>query len=352
MEKKIERQILAIMFVDIIGYSKKMGDDEQETLRMLDEYKQIAEPLIESHEGKIIKWLGDGLFCRYTSAINAVTCGLELQAILAEYNKNPKGKFPINVRIGIHLGDVVIQDGDIFGDGVNIAARIESKAPANGICITETVYSAISSHPQFKIVSMGRIELKNIQFVHTLYRVETGFETGKLLHDKYRRIDIFNFDDPKRKVLSIFALVLLAIFSIGLLYTNYWPRDNSDIYDSKKSNIRNEDSSKVIKDKLFINSLLDTDGRLFYNEIRKYNTFDELISYLKQEKQKGNLLFGKKSDFYSTNDKFIIIIKDDELIAILFQKSSKFFNLQNGVEYDSLREAFKGARAIWVELVD
>ena len=101
------RQILAIMFIDIVGYSKKMSQDEPETLRLLDNYQELVVPIIKKYDGAVIKFLGDGLFCQFNSAINSIDCGLAINQALDDYNNTSDSKFDIQVRIGIHTGDVI-----------------------------------------------------------------------------------------------------------------------------------------------------------------------------------------------------------------------------------------------------
>ncbi len=131
-------QLAAIMFTDIVGYTALMGEDEQKAIRLLDKNLSIQKPLIEQHQGKLLKEIGDGLLSSFNSAIEAVKCAIEIQDKLKD---DPE----LNIRVGIHTGDVLFRDGDVLGDGVNIASRIESLASSGDILVSESVYNSIKN---------------------------------------------------------------------------------------------------------------------------------------------------------------------------------------------------------------
>ena len=175
MSKSI-RKLVAIMFADIVSYSRMMGEDESETLQLLQDYENNATPIIHSYGGIVLKKIGDNLFCEFSSALNAVECALQIQEYLYEYNQSRPKNFKLLVRIGSHVGDVVKRDNDLFGDGVNVAARIQPLAPPGGICISGAVFSALQGHQGLQIVSLGERELKNIIQKRSIYQVKTGHE--------------------------------------------------------------------------------------------------------------------------------------------------------------------------------
>ncbi|HVE14919.1 MAG TPA: adenylate/guanylate cyclase domain-containing protein, partial [Elusimicrobiota bacterium] len=152
-----QRHLSAIMFSDIVGYSKMMGDDEQGTLVLLQEHNDLLVPIIERHRGSILKFIGDAILASFASAADAVHCAVEIQQALTARNKGKDRQ--ILVRIGIHIGDVTRKGGDVFGDGVNIAARIQPLAEPGGICISQTVYHVVQAHPELRMVSLGRRQL-------------------------------------------------------------------------------------------------------------------------------------------------------------------------------------------------
>jgi class 3 adenylate cyclase len=165
------RKTRAIMFSDIQGYSKMMGKDESLALRLLDEHNALCKPLIAQGGGTILKFIGDAILSSFESASDAVHCGLEIQRALAQRNSERPECDHIVVRIGIHIGDVVFKDYDVFGDGVNIAARIEPLAEPGGVAISQTVYDMIKARPEIQTVSLGAKELKNIKDAINIYKV-------------------------------------------------------------------------------------------------------------------------------------------------------------------------------------
>ncbi len=150
-----ERQLAAIMFTDIAGYTALMGHDEKKAIQILHTNRSLQSPLIEQFGGTWIKEMGDGVLASFTSAYNAVQCAIEIQQKASEDLKS-------RIRIGIHLGDVTIDGGDVFGDGVNIASRLESIADPGGIYVSEAVYKAIRSNKEINFQFLGELGLKNV----------------------------------------------------------------------------------------------------------------------------------------------------------------------------------------------
>ncbi len=178
MTDNLNRKLAAIMFADIVSYSRLMGSNEGEALKLLKDFENISAEIVKEYEGVIIKKNGDQIFCEFSSAINAVDASLKIQNELSKYNDSRPKDFKLEVRIGIHIGDVVKrEDGDIHGDGVNVAARIQPLASPGGICVSGAVSDALSSHPDYNIISKGEQELKNILRKHSIFQIKTGFET-------------------------------------------------------------------------------------------------------------------------------------------------------------------------------
>src|SRR5947207_12125855 len=133
-EERVERRLTAILAADVSGYSRLMGRDEEGTLTALKVLrKSLIDPKIEHHRGRIVKTTGDGALVEFASAVDAVRCAIGIQQAMAESNRDILGDRRIELRIGINVGDIVIDEGDIFGDGVNIAARIEALASPGGV---------------------------------------------------------------------------------------------------------------------------------------------------------------------------------------------------------------------------
>ena len=159
------------MFTDIKSFSKKMAESEDLAMQLLRVHDDTLKAAIEKYEGKIIKAIGDAFMVDFSSAVNAVKCAIESQEDFYKYNFGKKEIEKIEVRIGIHLGDVITDGNDIFGDGVNIAARIEAVTEPNRICISQDVYSQIKNKMQIKTFHMGSIDLKNIPEPVEVYEI-------------------------------------------------------------------------------------------------------------------------------------------------------------------------------------
>jgi TolB-like protein/class 3 adenylate cyclase/Tfp pilus assembly protein PilF len=156
------RRLAAIMFTDIVGYSSLVHDNEALAQDLLEEHWRLIRPLVEEHHGREIKTIGDAFHIEFSSALQAVRCAIEIQSVLHGHNLGVSPERQILVRIGIHVGDVEEVDGDIYGDGVNIAARLESLADPGGICISEQVYAQIANKLETLFSDLGRLALKNI----------------------------------------------------------------------------------------------------------------------------------------------------------------------------------------------
>lgn len=171
------------MFSDIKGFSRMMGEDEDKTLQLLDEHNELILPIVKKNGGEVLKFIGDSLLSSFESAVDAVRAGVEIQSVLSKRNDTVTEDREILVRIGIHIGDVVLRENDIFGDGVNVASRIEPLAEPGGICISQAVYDMVKGRPEIKAVSLGNKELKNIKDSVHIYKVlleaEEGMAIGK-----------------------------------------------------------------------------------------------------------------------------------------------------------------------------
>ncbi|HEV8713816.1 MAG TPA: adenylate/guanylate cyclase domain-containing protein [Candidatus Binatia bacterium] len=157
------RKLAAIMFTDVVGFSRQMGNNEARMLRLLDIHNHLIEQAVAEHRGHVIKSTGDGFLVDFPSAVNAVQCAQRIQAQFRTYNAEKEKPEQIHVRIGLHLGDIVQRDGDVFGDGVNVAARLQALAEPDTICISHAVYREVEKKLSLgTVVSLGRPKLKNI----------------------------------------------------------------------------------------------------------------------------------------------------------------------------------------------
>jgi len=150
-----DRKLAAIMFTDIAGYTESMSKSESKSLDTLEKKRSILNPLLKEYKGTFVKEIGDGTLSYFESAVNAATCAVKLQ----ENSYNDKD---MNIRVGIHIGDIVFKDGDVFGGGVNVASRLESIAPAGGVCVSKSVYDELSNQDEFDGIELGLQSLKGV----------------------------------------------------------------------------------------------------------------------------------------------------------------------------------------------
>jgi len=157
------RKLAAIMFTDMVGFSRQMGADEVRMLRLLDVHNQVIQQAVTEHHGTVIKIMGDAFLVDFPSVVHAVQCAQQIQTQFRAHNAGKDLAEQIHIRIGIHLGDVVQRDGDVFGDGVNIASRLQALAEPNTICLSDVVYRDVAKKLFLgTVVSLGRPQLKNI----------------------------------------------------------------------------------------------------------------------------------------------------------------------------------------------
>jgi TolB-like protein len=171
-EPRVQRRLAAILAADVVGYSRLMGQDETGTLIALkSRRKEILSPTLAQHGGRLIKVMGDGVLVEFASAVDAVQCAIELQAAFAAANEGYPTEKHIVLRIGINLGDVIVEGEDLYGDGVNVAARLEGLAEPGGIVISDTVQRQIAGKSKAKLEDLGSKTLKNIVDPLQVYRV-------------------------------------------------------------------------------------------------------------------------------------------------------------------------------------
>ena len=166
------RRLAAILAADVAGYSRLMGVDEEGTLAALKAIRrELADPKIEEHRGRIVKTTGDGLLVEFASVVDAVRCAVEIQHAMAECNVDVATKQRIEFRIGINLGDVILDEGDIYGDGVNIAARLEALAEPGEVCVSRVVRDQVRDRLEIAFEDRGEQRVKNIARPVHVYRI-------------------------------------------------------------------------------------------------------------------------------------------------------------------------------------
>jgi adenylate cyclase len=166
------RRLAAIMFTDLVGYSKISSLDEGRALKLLEDHRSLLQPIFEKYQGTVVKTLGDGFLVEFASAVEAVNCAVQAQDEIRKVNQQRRENERVLARIGIHVGDVVRSGGDILGDAVNVAARLQPLAAAGGICVTRQVVDQVQGRLHYKMIRLGIRELKNIRPPIELFTVE------------------------------------------------------------------------------------------------------------------------------------------------------------------------------------
>ena len=178
--ERVERKLAAILAADVVGYSRLIGADEEGTLKRLKAHrKELIDPKIAEHQGRVVKVMGDGILIEFPSAVAALRCAIEVQRAIAECNVSEAEDQRIEFRVGLHQGDIIVEDGDILGDGVNVAARLESLAEPGGICVSQRIHEDAVGKVDVIFADMGEQQLKNIARPVRVYRVQLGGTPAK-----------------------------------------------------------------------------------------------------------------------------------------------------------------------------
>jgi class 3 adenylate cyclase len=212
-ERTEQRKLAAIMFTDIVGYSALAQKNEALALKLLEEHRQLLRTLFRKHEGTEIKTIGDAFLVEFTSTLEAICCAAEIQEALKDYDAAASGQsVKIQIRIGLHMGDVVYRENDVFGDGVNIASRIEPLAKPGGICLSQQVYDQVHNKFAGKFIKLGAVTLKNIQTPLNVYRLLLPWEKGRWA---FANQLAFRVRQKKTRSTATAVLVLLFLLMAG-----------------------------------------------------------------------------------------------------------------------------------------
>jgi adenylate cyclase len=230
-EERAQRRLAAILAADVVGYSRLMEQNEADTFtRLRIHRKELFEPEIEKHSGRIFKLMGDGLLAEFGSVVDAVECAVVLQRGMAERNAGLTNDQRIDVRIGVNLGDVIVEDEDRHGDGVNIAARLQQVAEPGGIFVSRTVVEQVKHKLALRFESLGEHRVKNIAERVSVYRV--------VLDGVAARRQLLKWLAPTPKRRSAIATVALVFpITVGALVWNYWREPACALHLPKKPSI-------------------------------------------------------------------------------------------------------------------
>jgi adenylate cyclase len=241
-EQKVTRKLRAILSADVKGYSLLMSDDEIHTIQTLKAYRHFMSNLITHHSGRVVDSPGDNLLVEFSSAVNAVQCAVEIQNILKKENARFVEEKRLQFRIGVNIGDV-IQDGDrIFGDGVNVAARIEGLADAGGVCISRNTYDQVKNKLELEFKFLGEHKVKNIKEPVRVYKVIMENESPMPLVPEKPSIAVLPFNnmsgDPSQEYFSdgLTEQIIGGLCKINKLFVI--ARNSSFAYKDKSINIK------------------------------------------------------------------------------------------------------------------
>jgi class 3 adenylate cyclase len=213
-----QRRLAAIMFTDMVGFSRQMGSDEARMLRLLAVHNQLIQQAVTQHHGAVIKTIGDAFFVDFPSVVHAVQCAQQIQTQLRTRNAEHEKAEQLHVRIGIHSGDVVQREGDVFGDGVNIASRLQGLADPDTICISQVVYKEVEKKLALgTVVSFGQPKLKNITQRFQIYALLPEQPTGFLQTLQVQRLKFSRWARPVVFVLVFVSVALVA----GIIAVRY-----------------------------------------------------------------------------------------------------------------------------------
>src|SRR5258708_912462 len=215
----MERKLTAILCADVFGYSRLMGENEEATLRTLSSHRKLIDSLIEQHHGRFVNSAGDSVLAEFASVVNAVQCAVDIETTLKAENANLPPERRMEFRIGVNLGDVMVDGEQIYGDGVNVAARLESLADPGGICISGKVHDEIRSKLALIYEDLGAQTVKNIAEPVRVYRVlpdagaseRTAGRTKEQTTRKYVRRGIFSIAG-----LAVIAAVIVFVQHLSL----------------------------------------------------------------------------------------------------------------------------------------
>jgi adenylate cyclase len=223
------RRLAAIMFTDIVGFSRQMGSNEARTLRLLEVHNRVIQQAVTEHHGHVIKTVGDAFLVDFPSVVHAVQCAQRIQEQFRTYNTEKETTEQIHVRIGIHSGDIVQRDGDVFGDGVNIASRLQALAEPDTICISDVVYRDVAQKVSLStVVSLGRPKLKNIAQRFQIYALLSPPPRGVRQRLSVQWLKLSRRVGTAHRVGAVVLLLVLVSAGTLVIKNLYFPTPSSE----------------------------------------------------------------------------------------------------------------------------
>jgi len=219
--KKVTHQMLTLMFVDIVNYTKTTTKLSRELFSdMHDVFDTLVMNAVDEYNGKIIKKIGDAFLITFPVATDGVQCGITMQKEFQEYNEDHDLPAPLRIRVAIHAGDVMIKDNDVYGDAVNMAARIEGLAKENDVVFSEAVYSAMNKG-EIEYYHIGTRKVKGVEKPVRIFRAKTQKDIQREEAKRRRRAEIRNSKKIQNILAGVIIIILIAIIAfLGVVYFN------------------------------------------------------------------------------------------------------------------------------------
>ncbi len=216
-----KRKLVAIMFIDMVGYTALMQKDESKARKLVQRHRELMKPQLDEHKGEILHFMGDGTLCTFESAIEAVNAALEMQNIF-------KLEDEMSLRIGIHIGDIVIEGDEVYGDGINVASRLEPLAEPDGICVSHQVYENIKNQSGLRLSSLGKKGLKNVDEEMEVFAVTRSTDPAPVMSDLHKSTS--SSSKFNKKWIGIAALIaMLVLFGLKLEFGTMEVESKEDI---------------------------------------------------------------------------------------------------------------------------
>ena len=294
----MKRKLTAIMFTDIVGYSKIMSTNEKRGLELLDSQSELVLPIIQNFNGKILKKMGDAFFVDFSSSINAIECAVEIQKLLKEFNSSKDSEKKLLLRIGLHIGDVFIKDDDLFGEGINVAARLEPLAEPGGICMSQAFYDSVKVKSDFSAVRIGDVSLKNILSKYTIYKISSFYAEDYVEPFDASEIDEFQINyeiksikklpPPSRGILETSFIMIPAYLALICItaFLTFMILDNDRIGKheiTNKQKLIHELKKPKNKATSYIKTLLYEDTKNLIDSLDVASISDSLVRIIRKD---------------------------------------------------------------------
>jgi len=338
-DEGFERKLAAILSADVEGYSRLMDDDEEATVRTLTSYRSAISDLVQQYRGRVVDSPGDNILAEFKSVVDAVNCAVEIQRDLEERNAELTDTRKMQFRIGVNLGDVIEEDGRIYGDGVNIAARVEGLSEAGGICITGRVYDQVKNKLELGYEYLGEHSVKNISEPVRVYKVLMEPEAvGKVIGEK-RFLGGFS----RRTALA--ALIILIIIAGGLIGWNIFLHQSKKVEPASLDKMAYPLPEKPSIAVLPFNNLSDDPEQEYFSD----GITENIITALSKT---PHMMVIARNSVFTYKDKPVKIREVSESLGVQYVVEGSVQRSENRVRITvQLIDALKGVH-MWAERYD